>query len=38
MDPKTVVILLGVVFVAGAITGYGIRAAASRIRRARAGK
>jgi len=38
MDPKAVLILLAIGFVAGGIVGYGTRAAVSRMRRMRAGK
>jgi len=38
MDPKAVLILLAIGFVAGVIVGYGTRAAVSKMRRMRAGK
>jgi hypothetical protein len=38
MDPKAVLILLAIGFVAGVIVGYGTRGAVSRMRRMRAGK
>ena len=38
MDPTTVAMLLVIAFGAGLMVGYGIRAAVSKMRRARAGK
>jgi len=38
MDPTSVALLLVIAFGAGMAAGYGIRAAVSKVRRARAGR